>query len=121
MQTKFVIKGSVKHIFPDENLAYFVCVKDDVVWNNQTFGVRHVSATIEGATLYDTYQEALDTIQENELHGFMVFPVCPRCHKDYDGHPAISRKDNKTELCSDCGTQEALFDFIHHIKNKPTI
>lgn len=113
MQTKFVIKGSVKHIFPDENLAYFVCVKDDVVWNNQIFGVRHVSATIEGATLYDTYQEALDTIQENELHGFMVFPVCPRCHKDYDGHPAISRKDNKTELCSDCGTQEALLKFYY--------
>lgn len=25
---------------------------------------------------------------------------------------AISRKDNKTEICSDCGTTEAILDWI---------
>jgi hypothetical protein len=29
---------------------------------------------------------------------------------------AISRKDNKTEICSACGTKEALEDFEQHIK-----
>lgn len=39
----------------------------------------------------------------------------------YSGHPAISRKDNKTEICPLCGTGEALMDFIDNIqKNKAT-
>jgi len=33
---------------------------------------------------------------------------CPICGKEYEDHPAISRKDNKTEICPDCGTLEAL-------------
>lgn len=36
---------------------------------------------------------------------------CPRCGKEID-YPALSRRDNKTEICSDCGTQEALEDFL---------
>ena len=34
--------------------------------------------------------------------------ICPRCHKAYHGSPALSRADNKTLICSDCGTREAL-------------
>lgn len=34
--------------------------------------------------------------------------ICPRCHKEYIGYPALSRKDNNTEICSDCGTRESL-------------
>ena len=34
--------------------------------------------------------------------------ICPRCGKQYDGHPALSRKDNRTLICPDCGTREAL-------------
>ncbi len=34
--------------------------------------------------------------------------ICPRCGKEYKGHPALSRKDNKTYICPDCGTLEAL-------------
>jgi hypothetical protein len=37
--------------------------------------------------------------------------ICPRCHKAYDGYPALSRRDNKTDICSDCGTEEAFVDF----------
>ena len=33
---------------------------------------------------------------------------CPQCGAEYQGHPAISRKDNKTPICPDCGTREAL-------------
>ena len=33
---------------------------------------------------------------------------CPLCGKEYEDRPAISRKDNKTEICPDCGTLEAL-------------
>ena len=34
--------------------------------------------------------------------------VCPRCGQTYHGRPAVSRSDNKTQLCPDCGTREAL-------------
>lgn len=33
---------------------------------------------------------------------------CPKCKKNYDEHPAISRVDNKTEICSMCGIAEAM-------------
>ena len=34
--------------------------------------------------------------------------VCPRCGKAYTDRPAISRADNKTPICPDCGTRESL-------------
>ena len=36
------------------------------------------------------------------------FGVCPRCGQSYTGHPALSRVDNETLICPDCGTREAL-------------
>ena len=34
--------------------------------------------------------------------------VCPRCGKAYHGPPALSREDNETLICPDCGTRQAL-------------
>ena len=34
--------------------------------------------------------------------------ICPKCSKAYTGRPAMSRADNKTPICPDCGTREAL-------------
>ena len=34
--------------------------------------------------------------------------LCPRCGKKYTGHPALSRVDNRTSICPDCGIREAL-------------
>ena len=36
---------------------------------------------------------------------------CPRCDKEMKEYPALSRRDNKTNICSDCGTAEALEDY----------
>ena len=33
---------------------------------------------------------------------------CPLCGAEYTEPPAISRTDNKTPICPDCGTREAL-------------
>lgn len=35
---------------------------------------------------------------------------CPRCSKNYSDYPAISRRDNKTEICTNCGVEEAIID-----------
>lgn len=34
--------------------------------------------------------------------------VCPLCGRTYHGVPALSRTDNETLICSDCGTRQAL-------------
>ena len=34
--------------------------------------------------------------------------VCPRCGKAYHEPPALSREDNETLICPDCGTRQAL-------------
>lgn len=36
---------------------------------------------------------------------------CPICKEMTTDYPAISRRDNKTEICSKCGTVEALTDW----------
>ena len=33
--------------------------------------------------------------------------VCPLCGRLYHGYPALSRTDNETLICPDCGTREA--------------
>lgn len=38
----------------------------------------------------------------------MTKRICPMCKKVYEGYPALSRKDNETEICPVCGTREAL-------------
>jgi hypothetical protein len=42
---------------------------------------------------------------------------CPMCLMDYKEYPALSRRDNKTEICSACGKQEAMIDY-HNRKLK---
>lgn len=34
--------------------------------------------------------------------------VCPICGENYTDAPAVSRTDNVTQICPDCGTREAL-------------
>ena len=34
--------------------------------------------------------------------------VCPLCGKAYAEPPALSRIDNETPICPDCGTRQAL-------------
>ena len=39
---------------------------------------------------------------------YSVTDVCPKCGQSYKGRPALSREDNKTLICPDCGAREAL-------------
>ena len=44
--------------------------------------------------------------------------TCPRCKQKTTDYPALSRKDNKTEICSQCGTDEAMIQWAN---NKPRV
>lgn len=46
------------------------------------------------------------------LFGKRDYFVCPICGIRTNEFPALSRKDNETEICSDCGTNEALDDYF---------
>ena len=37
---------------------------------------------------------------------------CPYCGGKYKGYSVLSRKDNKTEICPNCGAREVLEIFI---------
>ena len=34
--------------------------------------------------------------------------ICPLCERTYRERPAVSRTDNHTPICPDCGTRQAL-------------
>ena len=42
--------------------------------------------------------------ENNVIH----ISVCPRCGRSFHEHLALSRLDNETLICPDCGTREAL-------------
>lgn len=44
--------------------------------------------------------------------------ICPKCNKRYKDYPAISREDNKTEICPICGLRESVEAFDENRKKK---
>ena len=39
--------------------------------------------------------------------------ICPKCGRKFERLLAVSRMDNKTMICDNCGTMEAL-DIVQH-------
>ena len=39
--------------------------------------------------------------------------ICPKCKNKTKDFPALSRRDNKTKICSTCGSMEALNDLAN--------
>lgn len=45
-------------------------------------------------------------------------PICPECKQFYfEKTGALSRRDNKTEICSSCGYKEAVEDLERMVSN----
>ena len=46
------------------------------------------------------------------------FIKCPKCGEMFEERlHALSRKDNETKICSQCGTDEAMESFLKFMKN----
>lgn len=43
---------------------------------------------------------------------------CPKCHKEFVDYPAISREDNETEICPECGVREAINAYTEAQRSK---
>lgn len=105
MKEKFVLKGFTETNSP----VYYVRTYPG---NVKGWIVRELSEVLDGATFYNSSEEAEKVLNEINDPILKVYPICPICHRDYSGYPAISRKDNKTRICSRCGTNEALTIFV---------
>lgn len=109
MKTKYVIKGNW-----DGQICYYVGVDN----NNSFFGIPVVrlSTSFDEAKKF-TSVNSVEEAYENISHvTFKIYPICPKCGREYSGHPAISRDDNKTKICPRCGTNEAITIFIQNKK-----
>lgn len=52
---------------------------------------------------------------KRDVNGNIETWTCPRCGKETNDYPALSRRDNKTNICSQCGMDEAMTDWAKHI------
>lgn len=69
----------------------------------------------EGYPIESAYYNTEKRWIELRLSSFK-YRICPRCGREIKGYPALSREDNKTEICSECGQEEALEAFTNNIK-----
>lgn len=46
---------------------------------------------------------------------------CPRCGRTYTEYPALSRYDNETYICPDCGVEEAMINYTGGTLNDPNV
>ena len=108
----YVLKG-----YWDNEPAYYVSINNKI---HNSFNFVHLTTDVNRATKFDTIEEAEKKFQFISPEVFRIYPVCPICKNDYHEHPAISRRDNKTKICSICGLQEALNEFVENTKLKAT-
>ena len=100
----YIIKGKYK-----SGDVYFVDFFTDLKTN---LNVMLLSLTLEGATKYQNLRKSIEKCLAITNDEFIIYNICLSCDKEYNTPPSISRRDNKTYICSNCGTREALFDFI---------
>ena len=53
---------------------------------------------------------------KRDSNGNILTWECPRCGQTTVCYPALSRRDNKTNICSQCGIDEAMSDWLKHIQ-----
>jgi len=44
--------------------------------------------------------------------------ICPECGRPYNEPPALSRRDNRTQICPECGMREAGEDWKQALKRE---
>lgn len=78
----------------------------------QPYDADYIMLNIEWAVANQDKDDIVRGVLENyQGRDYIQVDRCPKCDKMYQGHPAISRRDNKTRICPNCGMLEALEDF----------
>ena len=56
----------------------------------------------------DLLRDDLNLINDSLMREILEIQRCPKCKKEFTEYPALSREDNETEICPECGIREAI-------------
>lgn len=110
---RFDVVESWKGTFEADNLDHAKQLLTSVIEGDENFDDLKNADSRNSGIQVEVYEDSLEELPSA--------PICPSCGGfipnnetpgAYSG--ALSRKDNKTEICSACGTREALADFTRH-------
>lgn len=75
--------------------------------NRNTFNSK--SKIIKENSIIKEDEEVVDEVPYDDT----TKKFCPRCGQYYTKYPALSRYDNETYICPDCGVEEAMVNYTH--------
>ena len=72
--------------------------------------LEHTSSLIDAKRYddIDLLRDDLDLLHESVTRKTLEIQRCPKCGKEFTEYPALSREDNETEICPECGIAEAV-------------
>ncbi len=112
--SRIVVISQVRYLFGGEPITGTIL---HVLGPRQIKGCRVGVSYIVTAKLPNSWPNTIqpgDILQTEQRRG----RICPSCDGFYLEPPAISRKDNQTPICPDCGTREALEAFMRGREEK---
>lgn len=56
----------------------------------------------------DVLRKELESLPKTLTDKIFELQRCPKCSKELTKYPALSREDNATEMCPECGAREAI-------------
>ena len=62
----------------------------------------------------DILREELESLPKTLTYKILELQRCPKCKKVFTEPPALSRVDNETEICSECGVREAIEAYVRN-------
>lgn len=62
----------------------------------------------------DILREELESLPKTLTYKILELQRCPKCKKEFTEHPALSRVDNETEICPECGVREAIEAYVRN-------
>lgn len=78
--------------------------------------LEHTSSLIDAKRYddMDLLRDGLDLLHGSVARKIFEIQRCPKCGMEFTEYPALSRVDNETEICPECGVREALETYLSH-------
>lgn len=96
-------------IVHDKDIWYYVGEKDS---NGKKLRANErYSSFLVDAKRYDdmdVLRWELEKLPKTLAYKILEIQRCPKCKKEFTEYPVLSRKDNETEICPECGVREAV-------------
>lgn len=97
----------------DKDIWYYVGERDSN--NNKKLRVDECySSFLVDAKRYDgidVLRWKLEKLPKTLTYKIIEIQRCPKCKKEFTEYPALSREDNETEICPECGIEEAIEEY----------